>query len=170
MSFLRPAFGAVLLLGASVVGYPQESREARLQALRSEIARLGQELARLERQEGGVLGELERLSAELSLGQTRLREVSLRAEAIGERIAGPQRTLEDLVRSQQERQRYLAFRLREMYKGGSRQALRRWLGERDREAYWGGLRYAAFLSARDHDVLSRYQDDKKRVAGSARLS
>ena len=52
-----------------------------------------------------------------------------------------------------------------MYKGGSRQALRRWLGERDREAYWGGLRYAAFLSTRDHDVLSRYQDDKKRVAG-----
>ena len=28
MSFLRPAFGAVLLLGASAVAYPQESREA----------------------------------------------------------------------------------------------------------------------------------------------
>jgi septal ring factor EnvC (AmiA/AmiB activator) len=152
------------LLAASVVAYAQESREARLQALRSEISRLAQELTRLEREEGGVLGELERLSAELSLGQTRLREVTLRAEAIGERVAGHQRTLDDLIRSQQERQRYLAFRLRQMYKGGSRQSLRRWLGEQDREAYWGGLRYAAFLSARDHAVLSQYHNDEKRVA------
>ena len=126
MSLLRPAFSVLLLLAASVVGYAQESREARLQALRSEISRLAQELTGLEREEGGVLGELERLSAELSLGQTRLREVTLRAEAIGERVAGHQRTLDDLIRSQQERQRYLAFRLRQMYKGGSRQSLRRW--------------------------------------------
>lgn len=164
MSLFRPAIGAALVLGASLSAYPQENREARLRALRDEIARLSQELARLERQEGGVLDELERLSAELSLGQTRLREVSLRAEVIGERIAVHQRTLEDLGRSQRERQRYLAFRLREMYKGGSRQTLRRWLGERDRDAYWGGLRYAAFLSGRDHTVLARYRNDEKRVA------
>ncbi len=165
MSLLRPALAAVLLLGASVAAYPQESREERLQALRGQIARLSQELERLEHQEGGVLGELEGLSAELSLGRTRLREVSLRAEAIGERIAGHQRTLEDLSRLQQERQRYLAFRLREMYKGGSRQSLRRWLGEQNREAYWAGLRYAAFLSARDNDVLARYHEDEERLAG-----
>jgi len=164
VSLLRPAFSVLLLLAASVIAYAQESREARLQALRSEISRLAQELTRLEREEGGVLGELERLSAELSLGQTRLREVTLRAEAIGERVAGHQRTLDDLIRSQQERQRYLAFRLRQMYKGGSRQSLRRWLGEQNREAYWGGLRYAAFLSARDHAVLSQYHNDEKRVA------
>lgn len=164
MALLRPAFGVVLLLGAGVAAYPQPSREARLQALRSEIARLSQELERLEHQEGGVLGELEGLSAELSLGQTRLREVSLRAEAVGERIAGHQRTLEDLGRSQQERQHYLAFRLREMYKGGSKQSLRRWLGEQNREDYWGGLRYAAFLSTRDNTVLARYHEDEKRMA------
>jgi septal ring factor EnvC (AmiA/AmiB activator) len=164
VSLLRPAFSVLLLLAASVVAYAQESREARLQALRSEISRLAQELTRLEHEEGGVLGELERLSAELSLGQTRLREVTLRTEAIGERVAGHQRTLDDLIRSQQERQRYLAFRLRQMYKGGSRQSLRRWLGEQNREAYWGGLRYAAFLSARDHAVLSQYHNDEKRVA------
>ncbi len=163
MSLLRPAIGAIVLLGACLVAYPQQSREVQLRALREEITRLSQELERLKREEGGVLGELERLSAELSLGRTRLREVSLRGEAIGERIAVHQSTLEDLVQAQQERQAYLAFRLREMYKGGTRQTLRRWLGERDSETYWGGLRYAAFLSARDHTVLTKYQTDEKRV-------
>ncbi len=165
MSLVRPGLGAVVLLGACLVAYPQESREARLRALREEITRLSQELERLERQEGGVLGELERLSAELSLGRTRLREVSLRAEAVAERIEGHRRTLGDLEDAQQERQAYLAFRLREMYKGGARQTLRRWLGNSEGKTYWGGLRYAAFLSARDHAVLSKYHADAERVAG-----
>ena len=104
MSLLRPAIGVIVLLGACLVAYPQQSHEVQLRALREEITRLSQELERLKRQEGGVLGELERLSAELSLGRTRLREVSLRGEAIGERIAAHQNTLEDLVQAQQERQ------------------------------------------------------------------
>ena len=163
MSLVRPATGALILLGACLVGYAQDNREARQRALREEIARLGRELTRLESQEGGVLGELERLSAELNLGRTRLREVSLRADAIGERIAAHEATLANLLEVQQERRAYLAFRLREMYKGGSRQTLRRWLGERERQTYWGGLRYAAFLSARDNSVLSSYREDQQRL-------
>jgi len=164
VSFLRPLIGAILLLGASLPAFAQEDRQARLRALRGEIARLSQELALLERQEGGVLVELDRLSAELNLGRTRLREVSLRAESIRERIATHLQRLHDLERAQSERQAYLAFRLREMYKGGSRQTLRRWLDETHRKSYWGGLRYAAFLSSRDHDVLSEYREDEKRLA------
>lgn len=165
MTFVRSVIAACVLLGAFLSAYPQENREARLRALGDEISRLNQELERLERQEGGVLDELERLSAELSLGRARLREVSLRTTGIGERIAVHERTLADLADAQGERQTYLAFRLREMYKGGARQDLRRWLGERDSGSYWDGLRYAAFLSARDHAVLTRYQEDEERLAG-----
>ncbi len=159
----RTAIGAVLLLGACLAAYPQENREARLRALRDEIARLDRELKQLENREGGVLDELERLSAELSLGQTRLREVSLRADGLGERIDEHERELEVLDAAQDERRVYLAFRLREMYKGGTRQMLRRWLGDRDRKTYWRGLRYASFLSARDEAVISSYRRDAERV-------
>ena len=51
-----------------------QDRDAKLRALHEEIGRLEQEQVILERREGGVLDELERLSAELSLSQARLRE------------------------------------------------------------------------------------------------
>ena len=160
---LRPVFATVLMLGVAGLVWGQESREARLAVLGGEIERLDQELQRLRRQEGGVLHDLDSLSAELNLGQARLREVSLRGEAIAERIATHERVIDGLDDSQRERRRYLAFRLREMYKGGSRQALGRLLGERDRDDYWSGLRYASFLSARDHAVLTSYRNDQERV-------
>ncbi|NIM01536.1 MAG: peptidoglycan DD-metalloendopeptidase family protein [Acidobacteria bacterium] len=152
------------MIGACLAAYPQSDRETRLRALRDEIARLDRELQQLETEEGGVLGELDRISAELSLGRTRLREVALRADALGERIGEHEKTLAELGVAQSERRAYLAFRLRELYKGGSRQTLRRWLGDRDRRTYWRGLRYASFLSARDESVLAGYRQAADRVS------
>ena len=160
---LRPVFATVLLCGYAGLASGQDLQAKRSEELSREIARLEGELDRLRTQEGGVLGELERLSAELNLGQTRLRELTLRGDTISERIAAHENLLGDLDRTQRERRRYLAFRLREMYMGGSRQALHRLLGDRDRDDYRGGLRYASFLSTRDASMLASYRDDQERA-------
>jgi septal ring factor EnvC (AmiA/AmiB activator) len=154
---------AFVLLVAGVVA-AQDDRDARREALQGEIARMEQELRALGDREGGILDELERLSAELSLGRARLAEISLRRNQTADRVSAHEDTLATLTAAQEQRQHYLAFRLREMYKGGSTQELRRLLGAGDPEGYWEGLQYAGFLSARDAAVLASYRADERRVS------
>jgi len=138
-------------------------REAQLRAIQTEIEKLQRELAGLEDQERGVLGELERLGAALRLREAELREVALRLEHVRQEIEDRNTNLESLEQAQGERRRYLEFRLRELYKAGPDQVLRRLVGGDRAEQYWGGLRYASFLSERDARVLGRYRDDATRL-------
>src|SRR5262249_11983532 len=71
---------------------------------------------------------------------------------------------EALARSQEERKRYLAFRLREMYKRGSSQDLRRLAGGEESDAVLRGLEYAAYLSERDAKVLAAYDASASELA------
>ena len=145
------------------VAAADEDRDARRRALQDEIDRMERELAALDRRQGGVLDDLERLSAELSLGRARLDEIRLQRENVAERVAGHEATLEALGEAQAQRERYLAFRLREIYKDGAARGLSRMLGVEDADGYWEGLQYAAFLSERDAAVLEGYREDAKRL-------
>lgn len=153
-----------MLAAAAFAAATQDDRAARHAALLGEIGRMEGELHALERREGGVLDDLDRISAELSLGRARLDEISLRGTVIAERVADHERVLADLNRAQAARKHYLSFRLRGIYKGGSAQTLRRLLGAPDGAGYWAGLQYAALLNSRDRTVLTGFRDDERRVA------
>jgi septal ring factor EnvC (AmiA/AmiB activator) len=151
----------VALLGLVVALLPAaaETPRTRLAKTQDEIRRLRAELDELVRRERGVLGELERLGAELRLREAEHREVSLRLRTISKEVEvrnGDLATLED---TQAKRRDYLAFRLREMYKRGPEDALRRLVGGDGASAYLQAMRYAAYLSERDGRVLSEYRED-----------
>jgi septal ring factor EnvC (AmiA/AmiB activator) len=132
---------------------------ARLRGMRVEIGRLRDELAELSGRERSILGELERLGAELRLRRAEHREVSLRLETVHRALEHSTEQLARLEQAQQERRGYLAFRLREMYKAGPERELRKLVGGETVESYWSGLRYAAYLNERDARVLRAYRAD-----------
>lgn len=171
MSTKAPQAAAILFACAFLftgsVGQEESSPDAdiRLRSMRQHIDRLEGELQDLEGRERGVLGELEKLGAELRLRKARLEEIGFRLGEIREGLRTRTEQLERLETLQEERRAYLAFRLREMYKQGPAHGLRRALSGGDVESFLGGLRYAAFLSARDARTLEMYRSDTATVRG-----
>lgn len=134
---------------------------AKRDELTGEIQRLELELEALRGREGGVLDQIERLSAELALSQAQRREVSQQLAESSDRIDGLTLQLSTLADEQEQRRQYLAFRLREIYKAGPGEPLKRALGEGAGADYWNGLRYANFLSERDRQVLDAFQQSQR---------
>jgi septal ring factor EnvC (AmiA/AmiB activator) len=154
---LRGALLAASLLAAQpAAGTQQAAGAARLEAMQDEIIRLRHELGALRGRERGILGEVERIQAELRLKQAEVSEIDARLALTKRREEEAAARSGALTRSQEERRRYLSFRLREMYKRGSAQELRRLVGGEESEAYFRGLAYASFLSARDGRMLAAY--------------
>jgi septal ring factor EnvC (AmiA/AmiB activator) len=157
-----------LLLGLVVLSVAVRTSEAqhapgrreRARALEREIERIGSELARLRGREQGLLGELERLGVEIDLRAAETQRAQLEVEEIRAEVERLDASIERLDARQSDRRRYLAFRLREIYKQGPNQTLRRAVGGNEpATSYLDGLRYAAFLSARDVRVLGAYRED-----------
>ncbi len=131
--------------------------EARLRSVRKNIVRLKQELGSLETREKGILGQLRRIEAEIALREAEVREAGLRLEALAVEIRTREEKAAALEKEQEERERYLAFRLREMYKQGPGVEFRRTLLTEDAESILSGLRYASFLSEKDARVIRAYK-------------
>jgi septal ring factor EnvC (AmiA/AmiB activator) len=136
--------------------------------MQEEIVRLRAEVASLGGRESGVLGEVDRLSAELRLKTAEAREASARLELTRGALDDAAARREELSREQGQRARYLAFRLREMYKRGPQQALQRWFAQSTGEDERAGLDYAAFLSERDGRVLEAYERDGAELERAAK--
>jgi septal ring factor EnvC (AmiA/AmiB activator) len=156
--------GALLLLvvfaSASLTSAQQAlARRERTRAVEQEIERLGVELRSLSDQEHGLLGELERLGAEMRLRDAEARRAELQTDEVRAAIVERNVVLAGLEAQQAERREYLAFRLREIYKQGQQQLLRRTVGGVELDSYLDGLRYAAYLSSRDARVLAAYRAD-----------
>jgi len=158
-------FAAILstLVGSATPVLQGAGAEARLQVMQQEISKLEEEVQSLKRRERGVLGEMDRLGAELRLHEAEFREVSLRLEHVSGEIDVRDLHLAELESDQASRQDYLAFRLRELYRAGPHQALRRLIAGAEVEKYWAGLRYAAFLSDRDGRMLHEFREAAIRI-------
>jgi len=154
--------GLVVVVGALAQVSPPRP-QARLERLQEDLQRLEQESEQLRRREQGVLGRLDRLSGELRVQQARLDEVNARRELQNAAILDIESSLERLGQEQRTRRRYLAFRLREIYKGGPAQSLRRLSGGGSQDAYWDGWRYAAHLSDRDGKTLASFRQDEEAI-------
>ncbi len=164
-AIVGPAALAAAALAAALAAEPSTPEAgARLDSVRAEIARLEREVAALSGKERGVLDELNRLDASLRLGSARLEEVGLRLSRAARGIAERERSIDGLRAGQDERRRYLAFRVREMYKLGPGMAVRRALGGEEVAGYLAGMRYAAYLSARDSRVLAEFDETASRLA------
>jgi septal ring factor EnvC (AmiA/AmiB activator) len=157
LTLLTAVCPAVALAQQAQSGTDARDRQARLRSIHGEIRRLEREVQELRSREVGILGELERLGAELRLRQAERNEVSLRLEEVGEAIDERSQRIEELEAAQGERGRYLAFRLREIYKEGPERTLRQFIGGAGVERYWSGLQYATYLSERDGRVLREYR-------------
>jgi len=136
---------------------------ARLERVQYEIARLETELENMAGQERGLIGELDRLGAQLTLREREYEQVGLELSGVGSAIEVHDGTLAGLEDALAERRGYLAFRLREIYKGGSGDWLRRVLQGDSVEAYWDALDYASYLSERDREVLGGLRHDEEAV-------
>lgn len=161
----RLAAAACLLAAAAAAG----ADDARLERMRGEIARLRGELASLVRTESGLLGDVARLDAEVRLREAEAAEAGLRLAqtqaALAERDAG----LAGLERAQEARRRYLAFRMREMYKAGPGGVLAAVLGGAQERDALAGVRYAAYLGERDAHLLRAFREDRARLSDERRV-
>jgi septal ring factor EnvC (AmiA/AmiB activator) len=135
-----------------------------LQAIHAQIATIESELETMRGKERGILGDLQRLDAQLRLRQTEVREASVQLAEVTAAIERHDTSLAQLGEAQAERRGYLAFRLREIYKAGADQMLQRVLTGDRLDAYWDGLSYASLLSERDARVLDAFQTDARRSA------
>jgi septal ring factor EnvC (AmiA/AmiB activator) len=82
---------------------------------------------------------------------------------VADEIAARSEQIAELGNSQDQRRRYLGFRLREVYKDGPEQLLRPLLGGEEAEGFWDGLRYAVYLNDRDARVLREYRSGMVRL-------
>lgn len=160
--------GVIVALGgvgpvAGVAANPEVDRDRRREAIRSEIDRLHTEMEGLARREQTLLGEVERLGAEIRLRGAELAEAALRLEAIHDAIEEHDREISTLSEAQAERQEYLRFRMQELYKRGPVSGLRRLVGGRELASYLPGIRYAAYLSQRDGRVLREFRADAEQL-------
>jgi septal ring factor EnvC (AmiA/AmiB activator) len=141
-----------------------EGQSARLVAVRGQIEAVRAELGRMAGREQGLLGELERLGAELRLREAERAEVATRLAEVTAAIERRDAVLERLDGAQVERRRYLEFRLREIYKAGEHGALRRLLGSAESAEAWTAASYAGYLNQRDAEVLEAFRADEQRSA------
>ena len=138
-------------------------RETRLRVMKRHIDRLQQELDRLHSREKGVLGQLSRIEAEVALREAQLEETGIRLSELEEQIEVREATAAGIEAAQANREKYLSFRLREMYKQGPGLTFRRSLFTGEVEEFLSGLRYASFLSERDSRVIREHRADAGRL-------
>lgn len=158
------ALAATLVLAAGEQPDAPAPDSDKLRALRQETERLRAQVAELAQRERGVLGEIERLDAELRLSEATVAEAAERVSVVSARIDEATRGLAELERVQSERRAYLSFRLREMYKRGPGASLRRLLGGEEARTFLAGLRYATYLTEKDRATLESYRKDAARLA------
>lgn len=156
------------LLLAVALAADGPAADERLAALQRDLARLRRESAALAGREEGLLGELGRLDTERAIKAAELGEVGERLARTEQALAEGGARLHSLEASRSDRARYLAFRLREIYKRGPGGPLRQVLGGEDQARVLRGLRYGALLSERDARVLRAFRTDTAEVAAQRR--
>lgn len=161
--------GAWLALASLSVSQASAESDRRLERIRQRITRLEVELELLRSNELGILGELEKLSAEIQLREAEQQAVTIEVDAVRERITLQTATLDTLRDAQGRRREYLRFRLREQYKAGENGWLRRWLDDAGASVNRKGFRYADFLSSRDARILQNYRESEQQIEREQRV-
>ena len=150
----------LMTFGLAVITAAVAGADGRSEATKAEIARLRSELAKIQSKESGLLGEIARLDAEVRLREAEADEATERIVEIDRTIEGRGNRLKSLERAQEQRRRYLGFRMRELYKAGAQGTLANVLGGTDTADAVRGLRYAVYLGERDARLLRGWRTDR----------
>jgi murein hydrolase activator len=164
---LAAALTALAVLAGGTPAARGDERANRRAAVQEEILRLRTEMESLGQRERGLLGEVARLGAILSLREREAQEVSLKLEDLRAGLAERRRRIAQLEAAQEARGRVLAAMLREICKRGAEVELRRLFGGDTLEAYLQGLRYASYLGERDAKLLRGWREDGDRLRAEA---
>lgn len=164
LSALLPLLFVALAFLAAPAAPQANDREAELERLRGEIARLQARLGAVEQREKTVAGELEQTRLQLALQETRLAEAQAAQAVALERIA----TLEGDVAALEGRlarvRSDLRGRLVGLYRLGRAGYLRLLLGLSPGEDVQPAIRQLRYLARRDGEALDRFLDLRARLA------
>jgi septal ring factor EnvC (AmiA/AmiB activator) len=139
-------------------------RQERFDALLKEIALLKADLEKIQRQERGMLGEMDRLAVE---GALRSREAARLASERARATAELDRTRRERARVQQEveaGERDLARRLRQLYIHGKQRDVRFLLAVARPVDLLRGVAYLDVMASRQGAAVSALQDARVRAA------
>ncbi len=148
------------LLAPRARGETAASPDARLDSMRLEIERLRAELSAIEGRERTLVGEIERLGAEQRLWEAELEQIRLRLAATDAALAARRQEIAALEARQRELERYVAFRLRELYKKGAASPVALLVREVGAAATARGLAFAAHLVERDVRAVRSFRDGR----------
>jgi septal ring factor EnvC (AmiA/AmiB activator) len=162
VSGARRVAATFLLLGSIPAASGSSSRddpapEDRLRRAREEIVRLTRELEDLSRREHGILGEIETLDAKVRLRAAEIEEIEAGKERVEAGLRVREERLAGLSREQRNRERWLRFRIRELYKAGPFGFAGALFGGGGAAAVWEGVRTAAATAERDARTLREWR-------------
>ena len=153
-----------LALGGSPA-WPQEpDREAELEEIRAEIARLQARSLRLRDRQAGLAGELERTGIQLALQGKRVEEVRARRAIVEERLEAAEETIAGLEGEIAAARAELRRRLVELYRLGRDGALRLLLSIRSRQQLLPGIRLLRYLALREGRTVEEFLDLRVRLS------
>ena len=143
---------------------PSPDPQHRLSGLTRDIARLRAERQELESKENGLLGDLAKLDAALTLATAQRHAVDVRLTEARSRRDALNGDLAALAAVQKSRAPYVAARLREIYKRGPQGLLAQAVSPVKGGDATEGLRYASYLARRDATQFSAWRDTGRRLA------
>ena len=159
---------AVLLLGLLAVqaladeGHDQGD-QARFDALVSEIRVLREDLERLDRQERGVVADLDRLQAEAALHAREAARLDFERRKAGNDLGAIRSELQGSRHEVKEAEAALAARLRDLYVHGRQREVRVLLAVARPVDLLRGVAYLDVMASRQGSAVSRLQSGRQRA-------
>ncbi len=158
------ACGLLAISLAAQPAAPVEDREAELEQIRGEIARLTAQVERVRSRARGLEGELERTTLELELQERRLAEATTASALAAERVATSAAAIAELERRLAGERQRLEARLSGLYRLGRHGPLRLLLALERGEELLPAVRWTRYLVRRDAELVARFEDLRARLS------
>lgn len=159
---LLAALGAGALLAqppapsAAPPGAP--AREAELERIRGEIARLQARLEQVKAAATGIAGQLERTQVELQLQEEKVDEAVAARDLADRAVAESEHRVADLEARVERTRGELRESLVDLYRLGRHGYLRLFLSLKPDQGVLPGIRLLRFVARRDSEILERYRE------------
>ena len=152
-----------MLAGLSGPAAPQESREAELERLRGEIARLQSRLSGVQQRERSLASELEGTRLQLELQERRVAEAQAARAMAAQRMAALEVEVAGLEGRLAVVRADLRGRLAALYRLGRAGYLRLLLALEPEQEVLPAIRQLRYLARRDGELVERFQDTRARL-------
>lgn len=153
------ALVALVLVGQATPPLPAPAPDERLQRVEQRRKALESELARLRREEKGLLADVEQLNLSVRLKGEELREAELVLQKANVEMDRTIVRVRSLEKSVAETRPILAARARDLYKLGELSYVRMLLSVDHPADFMQGYRYVTALARRDNEHIAAFRQD-----------